>query len=264
MQISLIITTFNRPDALLLVLRSVENQSLAPDEVIIADDGSTDSTRRIIDNFKKKSSLSIVHSFQEDIGFRAAMSRNRAISKAKGDYIILIDGDMILHKDFINDHRKNAKPSYFIQGTRVLLTKIKTKEVLKNHNSAVYFFSFGIKNRKNALHSNFLASFFSLNFSSLRGLKTCNVSFYKQDCIGVNGFNNKFEGWGREDSEFFVRLMNSGIKRNNLHFNAIQFHLWHEVSSRNSLLKNDQLLKKTINEELVWCELGIKQFLKNK
>jgi glycosyltransferase involved in cell wall biosynthesis len=264
MQISLIITTFNRPDALILVLQSIENQSLAPDEVIIADDGSSESTTNLITDFKKQSSLVIIHSFQEDFGFRAAMSRNKAISRASSDYIILIDGDLILHNEFINDHQKNAKPGYFVQGTRVLLCKDKTKQVLKNHNSALYFFSFGIKNRKNALHSNFLAKLFSLERNSLRGLKTCNVGFYKKDCISVNGFNNKFEGWGREDSEFFVRLMNYGIKRKTLRFNSIQFHLWHKINSRKALLKNDQLLKETINEKLIWCEQGIAQFLKNE
>lgn len=263
MQICLIITTFNRPDALSLVLKSVENQTLIPDEVIIADDGSRKSTTNLIQEFKKQSGLSILHSFQEDFGFRAALSRNKAISKASSNYIILIDGDMILHNEFINDHQTNAKPGYFVQGTRVLIAKNKTNEVLTNHNSSLYFFSIGIKNRKNALHSNFLAKLFSFSWNSLRGLKTCNVGFYKKDCISVNGFNNKFEGWGREDSEFFVRLMNIGIKRKTLRFNAIQFHLWHEENSRKTLLKNDLLLQKTINEELIWCETGIDKFLTN-
>ena len=119
----------------------------------------------------------------------------------------------------------------------------------------------GLNNRKNALHSNLLSKLFSRKKNYLRGLKTCNVSFYKKDCISVNGFNNNFEGWGREDSEFFVRLMNKGVKRKTLRFNAIQYHLWHEVVSRKSLLKNDQLLQKAIDENLDWCEMGIQHFL---
>ena len=101
MQISLIITTYNRPDALLLVLKSVEHQSLVPNEVIIADDGSNDKTQELIDDFITHSNINIIHSFQKDKGFRAAKSRNKAISKSTGDYIILIDGDMILHRNFI-------------------------------------------------------------------------------------------------------------------------------------------------------------------
>ena len=129
MQISLIITTYNRPDALFNVLKSVESQNKLPDEVIIADDGSAETTRTLIEGFKSKSKLKIMHSFQKDIGFRAARSRNRAISKANGEYIVMIDGDMVLHKDFIYDHFRNAQIGYFVQGTRVLLTNKRTKKM---------------------------------------------------------------------------------------------------------------------------------------
>ena len=118
MQISLIITTYNRPDALLLVLMSVECQSLVPDEVIIADDGSDEQTKDLISEFNSQSNLEIIHSFQEDLGFRAAEARNKAISISKSDYIILVDGDMVLHPEFVADHLKNAKFGFFIQGSR--------------------------------------------------------------------------------------------------------------------------------------------------
>ena len=261
MQISLIITTYNRPDALLLVLKSVECQSLVPDEVIIADDGSNEHTQESIDNFITHSSINIIHSYQNDKGFRAAKSRNKAISKSTGDYIILIDGDMILHRNFIYDHKKNAQNGFFTQGGRVLLSRKKSDEVLESGNLVFNIFSKGLSNRKNALHSDLLSKLLSRKKNYLRGLKTCNVSFYKKDCISVNGFNNNFEGWGREDSEFFVRLMNKGVNRKTLRFNAIQYHLWHEVVSRKSLLKNDRLLQKSIDESLDWCEMGIQHFL---
>ena len=261
MQISLIITTYNRPDALLLVLKSIEHQSLAPNEVIIADDGSNEKTQELIDDFITHSNINIIHSFQKDKGFRAAKSRNKAISKSTGDYIILIDGDMILHHNFVYDHKQNAQNGYFTQGGRALLSQKKSNEVLRGKYVAFNLLSSGLNNRKNALHSNLLSKLFSRKKNYLRGLKTCNVSFYKKDCISVNGFNNNFEGWGREDSEFFVRLMNKGVKRKTLRFNAIQYHLWHEVVSRKSLLKNDQLLQKAIDENLDWCEMGIQHFL---
>ena len=261
MQISLIITTYNRPDALLLVLKSVERQSLVPNEVIIADDGSNKNTQELIDNFITHSSINIIHSFQKDKGFRAAKSRNKAISKSTGDYIVLIDGDMILHPSFIYDHKKYAQENCFVQGGRVLLSQEKTEEVLATNMISYNFLSKGLKNRKNAIHSNFLSKLFSTKKNFLRGIKTCNVSFYRKDCISVNGFNNNFEGWGREDTEFFARLMNAGIKRKTLKFNAIQYHLWHREVSRQSLSQNDLLLKKTFDENLKSCEMGINQFL---
>ena len=227
MRVSLIITTYNRVDALSLVVCSVESQTVLPKEVIIADDGSGDDTKITIHTFQTTSNLNILHSWQEDKGFRAAKSRNKAIAKSNSDYIILIDGDMILHPEFIQDHINNAELGYFIQGSRVLLTENATSNALKDINIQFLFFSQGIQNRKNAIHSNFLSKLFSKKKNYLRGIKTCNMSFFKKDCTNINGFNNDFEGWGKEDSEFIVRLLNSGINRKNLRFNALQFHLWH-------------------------------------
>jgi glycosyltransferase involved in cell wall biosynthesis len=261
MQISLVITTYNRPDALLVVLKSVERQSQIPYEVIIADDGSNNKTKKIISSFSVQSKLKIIHSFQNDKGFRAAKSRNKAISKASGEYIVLIDGDMILHKNFIYDHAKASQLGYFVQGTRVLLNQNRTKQTIKNETFYFHFFGKGLKNRKNAIYSNFLSSIFTNNKNFIRGIKTCNVAFYKKDCISVNGFNSEFEGWGREDTEFFIRLMNKGINRKTLRFNAIQYHLWHNELSRDALINNDLLLEKTINNNLKWCNVGIDQFL---
>jgi len=261
MHVSLIITTYNRPDALLLVLRSIESQSTLPTEVIIADDGSNNNTKESIDNFKATSSLNIIHSWQPDNGFRAAKSRNKAIAKSRGEYIVLIDGDMILHSEFVQDHINNAETGCFVQGTRVLLTQDTTKDTLEKMSIDFSFFSQGIRNRKNAIHSDFLSKLFSKKKNYLRGIKTCNMSFFKQDCIAINGFNNNFEGWGREDSEFVVRLLNSGVNRKNLRFSAIQFHLWHNENTRASLKQNDEILKSAINDHIKWCENGLARYL---
>ena len=87
------------------------------------------------------------------------------------------------------------------------------------------------------------------------------MAFFKQDCVNVNGFNNDFEGWGREDSEFAVRLLNSGINRKNLRFNAIQFHLWHFEITRESLSQNNVILNSSINSKSNWCINGIDKYL---
>jgi glycosyltransferase involved in cell wall biosynthesis len=261
MRISLIVATYNRADALLLVLQSIANQKLQPDEVIIADDGSNEATKNLLLNFKKKSNFNIIHSFQEDRGFRAAESRNKAIALASFDYIVLIDGDMVLHPKFLYDHANNAKAGFFIQGSRVLLTKKKTSEVINTHHKNFSFFSVGLMNRLNALHSIFLSQIFSIKRNDLKGIKTCNMSFYKKDFLSINGFNNDFIGWGREDSDFASRLINIGIKRRTLKFNAIQYHLWHKKNNRKSLAINDEILQKTIDNKLTWCDNGIDRFL---
>ena len=226
MRVTLIISTYNRPDALFRVLQSIELQTKLPDQVIIADDGSDKMTKECIDNFNKSSTLKFIHSWQQDKGFRVAQSRNKAIAKSNCDYIILIDGDMILHKKFIEDHLSFAEPGFFVQGARVFLDKATTRSVLKDGLRSFSLFSKGLSNRKNTIYSVFFAKLFSKKKNSIKGIKTCNLAFYRKDCIEVNGFNNDMIGWGKEDSEFIVRLLNNGINRKNVHFNLIQFHLW--------------------------------------
>jgi len=264
MKLTLIITTYNWPESLLLVIESIKLQTILPDEVIIADDGSTKETRDLINNFKKDSDLNIIHSWQEDMGFRASRSRNNAIFKSSGDYIILIDGDVILHTNFVQDHIANAEPQYFIQGSRVLLSEKQTKKALAEKIVNFPFFSSEFKNRKNSIHSKLLSKFFSSKKNHLQGVKSCNMAFYRKDCININGFNNDFEGWGREDSEFVVRLINSGVKRKSLRFNAIQFHLWHNENSRISLERNDAILDDTINNRIKRCDNGINSIEENE
>ena len=264
MRLSLIITTYNWPESLELVLKSVQNQTMIPDEVVIADDGSTFETKELITKFQQDSELKIIHSWQEDIGFRAAKSRNKAILKSTGDYIILIDGDMILHPEFINDHINHAKMGYFSQGSRVLLSKVISKMALHKQQLIFSCLSNGLKNRKNAIHSKLLSAIFSNKANYLPGVRSCNMGFYRQDCLKINGFNNEFEGWGREDSEYVVRLQNSGIKRRNIRFNAIQFHLWHNENTKVSLDSNNLILQNTIKNHSQWCEIGINSIKPNE
>lgn len=262
MTCSLIITTYNWKEALELVLISALNQSELADEIIIADDGSCEDTKQLIENFSQNSAISITHSWQEDDGFRVAQSRNKAIKKASSDYIILIDGDIILHKDFIKEHKQNAKENYFIQGSRVLMNEQKSQDILNNKQTNFSFFDDGLENRKNAIHCKILSSVFSNKKDNLKGIKTCNMSFFREDYLKVNGFNEDFVGWGREDSEFVVRLLNSGIHRQNIKFNCIAYHIWHSENTRESLKVNDEILKNSIKNRLKWCANGINKYSK--
>jgi len=261
MRLSLIITTYNWPESLELVLRSIECQTITPDEIIIADDGSSSDTKTLVSRFQQDSELNIVYSWQEDEGFRVSESRNKAIAKSSTDYIVLIDGDMILDRRFIEDHINNAKLGYFVQGSRVLLTQKKTKQVLDQKKINFSFFSIGLQNRKNAFYSTTLSTLMSRNKNFLGGIKSCNLAFFKQDCIDINGFNNDFKGWGREDSEFVVRLLNNGIRRISLHFNAIQYHLWHDENKNKFINQNDAILQQALFDRLKWCDNGIDRYL---
>jgi len=262
MKCSLIITTYNWPDALEVVLQSVFNQTIAPLEIIIADDGSDNKTKTLIRELSKDSPIPIVHSWQEDKGFRAAMSRNKAIARAKGEYIILIDGDMILHRNFIIDHIKFAKIGSFVQGIRAKLNSMKANLVLERKQYIFSPFENGIKNKRNSLRSNILSCIFSGKrfFRKLDMLQTCNMAFFKNDCISVNGFNEEFNGWGREDSDFAAKLLHLGIKRRDLRFKGIAYHIHHEGNSRKMLEKNHKIYLNTIKKKLTWSNDGINKY----
>lgn len=256
---ALIITTYNQPKRLVLVLDSVKNLNPLPNEVLIADDGSKEDTAKLIQEYQKNFPCALKHIWQEDKGFRAAASRNKAINASSSEYIILIDGDMILEKSFIADHLKFASLKTILQGSRTILNKNKSEEILKNNDFKLAFKKKKLKNKKN----DFLA-YLIYNFSKIdknffkksqlvKGSKTCNMSFYKSDFEAIEGFNEKFVGWGREDSEFVARfLFNNGLFRR-LKFNALAYHIYHEENSKNMLENNHEIYLDTIkNKKISW------------
>jgi glycosyltransferase involved in cell wall biosynthesis len=254
---SLIITTYNWPAALDLAIRSALAQSELPCEIIVADDGSTNETAELVECHRASARIPVLHVWQEDRGYRLATSRNRAIAAARGGYIVVVDGDMMLHRDFIRDHRMMARKGSFIQGSRVLLSQENTSGRLKTKDIRMSLFEKGLGNRKNALRLPLLSRALALKNRSLKGIRGCNISFFRDDCIRVNGFNEEFIGWGREDSEFAVRLINIGVLRRNVRFSAIACHLWHEESPRQTLAENDRLLELAIAEKWTRCVNGI-------
>jgi len=259
---ALIITTYNRPEALELVLESVLLQSQTPDEVLIADDGSTELTSILVKKYKNKIN-NLQHVWQEDTGFRLSAIRNKAIAKSCCDYLIVIDGDMVLHKDFVKTHIENACENYFMQGSRVLLSEELTKKSIQEKKIDFGFFSKGITNRFNAISSFLLSKLVSTDkFDHSKG-RGCNMAFWRKDVLKINGFNEDFQGWGREDSEFVVRLLNAGVKRRNLKLIAVAYHLYHpeRKDQKVEMTVNDEILQKTIEGKLLRCDNGIDKYL---
>ena len=96
---------------------------------------------------------------------------------------------------------------------------------------------------------------------SLDSPSFCNTSFFKSDCIAVNGYNEDITGWGREDSELMLRLHNNGVKTRRLRYRGIVFHIWHTEKSKDRFELNDKIQQKVINESLTWCENGINKYI---
>jgi len=262
--ISLIITTYNWKEALTVVLKSVNRQTRIPDEVIVADDGSRDDTRERIESLRNSLSFKLVHIHQPDDGFQVSKIRNRGIAAAKSEYIISIDGDMMLHPRFVEDHLNVAKLGTFVQGGRVIMSEKLTQGILQNPDLSVTpgFFSREIKNNKNALWLPALTRIAAMvNTNNLKRIRGCNQAFWRKDLIAINGFNEAFQGWGREDSDICLRLNNNGINRINLKFAGIAYHLYHPEAKRSSLGTNDKILQDAIDQKLTFCKLGVDQYL---
>lgn len=268
MKTTLLITTYNRPDALEAVLTSVEHQVVKPDQVIVADDGSGEKTLQVIQKFQNKWSIPLVHSWHEDKGFRLAESRNKGLSFVENEYLIMIDGDIVLHPFFVKDHIYHAKKGYFLQGGRALLTEELTTKILQTpekYNTFRYFQS-GLESRfekrLTTFRCIFLSELWKKESQDLKAIRGCNMSFFYEDIVKVNGFNSDFVGWGREDSEFVVRLFNIGIKRYNIKYAAIAYHLYHREESRDSLPENDKILEDSIKYKKTKCQNGLNKFMK--
>jgi glycosyltransferase involved in cell wall biosynthesis len=257
MKVSVIVTTYNRPDALTLVLRGLSRQRRTPDQVIVADDGSSDATRQCLKAIQAETGLAIRHEWQPDKGFRAARIRNRAIYQADGEYLVLMDGDCVPDVYFIHDHLRLARTGFFFQGKRVLvktsrLSRFNPAEIGKKR--LAWLFCPGFANRHHMLR---LPWFPTTVSRSLSGIRSCNMGVFRSDVMAVNGFNEDFTGWGREDSELVVRLYNYGLKRRGHPFAAICFHLWHQEHLRDRLAENDRLLENAMESVEYVCDNGI-------
>lgn len=231
MKVSLIISTYNRPDALRLVILSAFNQTSLPDEIIIGDDGSKENTATLIKEMQVLSSVPLVHLWQEDKGFRLAMMRNKCVAVATGDYIIEIDGDVIMDSHFVEDHIKFATPGHYLKGGRTNLGPELTERlcaggVLK----PLTLFTSGYQNkRENSIRLPFIASWLAPWYRKNRETALgCNMSFYRSDFIAVNGYDEFYEGWGGEDWDLGRRFQSYGLKKLHLKFAGVLFHLWHE------------------------------------
>jgi glycosyltransferase involved in cell wall biosynthesis len=256
MKISLFMSTYERPEALAAVLRSVARQTRPPDELVIGDDGSGPETAKVIREAAERG-LNIRHCREEHQGFRLAYIRNLGLAASTGDYAIIIDDDILLHPEFVADHEAAAEPGFFVQGSRALLGEKASAEAMRAEVYWPSFLSPGVGNRKNLIRCGRLSRLFGRPDRGMRGIRTCNFALWRVDFIRVNGFNEDFVGWGREDSELAARLYNAGLRRRNLRFAALGCHLHHPPRSRANLTHNDALLAETLRRGAVRCERGL-------
>ncbi len=248
---SLIITTYNWPEALRLVLQSVIAQSVTPDETVIADDGSGPDTAAIVRDVLGDTHLTWMHVRHADEGVRQSRIKNLAVKYSCGRYLIFVDHDVILHPGFIEDHVSMACKGSFLQGKRVLLDGFFTKEVLaKGSFRPPNLCAGNIGNRKNGFRWPFLGKLIAKPKEFESSLRGCNLSMFRDDFMRVDGFDEGFDGsWGREDSDICYRLFHSGVSIRILWFMALQYHLSHSVVKNWSRDRLDGELERNLREK---------------
>lgn len=264
MTCTLLISTYNWPEALRLCLLSAFRQTRLPDHIIICDDGSKAPTKELIDEMRTLSPTPIKHIWHEDKGFRLAKIRNRGMAAGTDDYIIQIDGDIILHPAFVADHLALAAEGVMLRGRRVPLNQRITERLCKaGVMPHLGLLTRGIEKRRlNALHCLPVAKFLAARYRPNRpGIMGCNMSFSRRDILAVNGYDEKFEGWGSEDSDLCARMQMNGVQKLDLKFAAVAFHLWHGHAAMQNKEKNERWAKRSHTRDEIRVDKGMDQYL---
>jgi glycosyltransferase involved in cell wall biosynthesis len=263
--ISLIVTTYSRADALEAVLAALARQTDRQFEAVIADDGSGPATAGVIERWRSRIGVPLSHVWQVNRGFRAAEIRNRAILASRGEYCIFLDGDCLVRPDFIARHRRLAERGWFVTGNRVLLSAALTAAVLRDGLQPDTWTAGkwvkerlrGGVNRLTAVPRLPLGPMRKLAARQWRGARSCNLAVWRCDLDRVDGFDAKFSGWGREDSDLLIRLIHCGIHRKDGRFSTGVIHLWHTDADRARLSANDVLMDATLTGKRTRAELGL-------
>jgi glycosyltransferase involved in cell wall biosynthesis len=269
MKTAVIITTYNRPDALAAVLAGYAAQTDQDFELIVADDGSTSETRAVVQDYQCQSCCSVRHVWQEDRGFRAAAIRNRAVATTAAEYLIFTDGDCIPSRQFVQMHKQLAEPGYFLGGNRVLLSPGATKRVLQERvpvhewrwRQWVWSWIRRDVNRLLPLLTLPDGAFRKWASAQWTGIKTCNLSLWRSHLVQVNGLDESYEGWGLEDSDLVIRLLRAGVKHKTARYAAPVFHLWHRERDRSQLDANRRRLDELIQARHTRATQGLDRHL---
>jgi len=268
-KLAVVVTTYNRPDALAAVLEGYFGQADRDFELIVADDGSTEDTRRMAEDFAGRAPFPMAHVWQEDRGFRAAAIRNRAIARTRADYVLFTDGDCIPAPWFVAAHRRLAEPGWFISANRVLLAEAFTRRVLAEKlpiqrwgwSQWLGAWRRHDVNRLFPLLTLPLGPLRKLGAGHWEGAKTCNLSAWRSDLLRVNGLDEAYSGWGLEDSDLVVRLIRAGVRHKSARFAAPVLHLWHRENDRSALPENQRRLEEILASGRIEAELGLRQYV---
>lgn len=268
MRIAYVVMTYNRPDALLAVLRGLARRCGPQDLVVVADDGSREASVQQMRAGLPAMPCPMLHVWHPDKGFTLARSRNlgAAAALARGaDYLVFLDGDCVPGRHFAAGHRALARPGHFVTGSRVLLSERFTAEVIAGRVDPDALGLAGSLRHRLAGDLNKLAHLAC--WPGLpgrdkpafvwRGIRGCNLAMWAADYAAVNGCDESFSGWGHEDADLVLRLHNQGLVRTNGHLATEVFHLWHPENSRAQEAANRARVTERIAQGLRRASTGL-------
>ncbi len=238
--VSVIVTTYNWPEALDQVLHGLSRQTRLPDEVVIADDGSKEPTRALIAEWTARAPFPVIHTWQDDKGFRAARARNLAAARAKGEYIVTLDGDGLVLPRFLATHLAHAEPAWFTVGRRCYMRKWASDAIVKHGlrphawpKGALFPISLlGGSNRPLQLLNIPQTPTRRKNRpTEWNKAQTCNLGVWRDEWMRIGGFEEGFETNCLEDTDFVVRLIRAGVRRITLEHAEPVLHIWHPRKS---------------------------------
>ena len=256
-KINVIISTYEYPLALGKALESLSAQTIPPDEVLIADDGSGPETTEVILTHSKR--LPLRHVRHGHNGFRKAVILNKALAQSAGDYIVFLDGDSVPARQFIADHAALAEHGCWVQGRRAFVDE---SCVATFAPTRIHIWSLALRGKLSGLLKAVrLPCPVVKRDREQRGILGCNLGIWRDDLIAVNGYDETFTGWGREDADLGNRLYHLGRDRKFVYGRAIIYHLNHPVVSRDRLQNNQALLEETLRAKRVRARQGLDQYL---
>ncbi len=269
MRVSVILSTYNSPDWLEKVLWGYACQTHRDFEVVIADDGSTDETRRRIDRLRESTGLRVRHVWQEDDGFQKSRILNKATVQTESEYLLYSDGDCIPRSDFVATHVRFAEPGYFLSGGYFKLTMDVSRSITREDVEAGRPFD-GRWLRRQGMRWNrrFLRLAAGGRWAALLdGLTTTgatwnghNASGWKRDVLAVNGFDERMQ-YGGQDRELGERLFNKGLRSKQIRHRAICVHLDHARGyvNREAWDRNFEIRRQTKANRAIWTDHGIEK-----
>lgn len=276
--VCVVVTTYNKPEYLRNTLQQILCQSRQPDQVIVADDGSDDDTRKVCQEFSEKLTA-FQHVWHVDEGFRKCVILNKALLACSSDYVVFIDDDCLCPPWFLENHLRAARSGGFTVGSSVHFSEAATALILSNSSEFSRFLSSSTMAKMDKVNTKFLGKWLKLFFRAFAAGKTFanvmdkaylgsgvfrggNSGAWRKDLERVNGFDNGMT-YGHEDREVGERLKNSGLVCRQVRYSAANFHLNHPRPYADPLRKEMQLKKcvKVRKEGLVTCEDGLTQTL---